>query len=195
MSVALAVVDQADLPTPAVIIARYGPYLERLLGRMVGWDPELPDLLQDVYLQAFQYMHHLKNPAALRTWLGRIAIWSACVFIRRRRRRRTWLHVVPQEELPEPSASIADPEVLETMQRAATVLGALPADDRVAFVERFVDGMKLQDMADARGVSLSTIKRTLTRAEKRFLSLTRRDPLLRECLGDSGRWPLQSPLT
>ena len=77
------------------------------------------------------------------------------------------------------------------MERAASVLGALPTDDRVAFVERFVDGMKLRDMADAHGVSLSTIKRTLTRAEKRFLSLTRRDPLLRECLGGSGRWQVQ----
>lgn len=184
---AIVIADKARLPPPRVIVDRYGPYLERLLGRLVGWDPELPDLLQEVFLQAFQYMSHLKNPAALRTWLGRIAIWTACVFVRRRRRRRGLVQMVPSEDLPEPTALVADPEIRAAVQRATGVLASLPTDDRMVFVERFVDGVKLRDMADARGVSLSTMKRTLSRAEKRFLNLTRRDPLLRDCLEDS-RW-------
>ena len=186
---ALAAEDHALLPSPAVIVDRYGPYLERLLGRMIGWDPELPDLLQDVFLQAFQYMNHLKNPAAVRTWLGRIAIWTACVFIRRRRRRRSFI-VLPIDELPEPIAIGSDPEIRAALQHVDGVLAALPVNDRIAFVERFVDGMKLREMADAHGVSLSTIKRILSRAEKRFLLLSGRDPLLREHLEGSSRWGL-----
>jgi RNA polymerase sigma factor (sigma-70 family) len=97
---------------------------------------------------------------------------------------------VPFEELPEPSMPILDPEVRASVKRATSVLAALPARDRTAFVERFVDGMKLRDMAEAHGVSLSTIKRTVSRAEKRFLTLTRRDPMLRDCL-ESSRWQVQ----
>jgi RNA polymerase sigma-70 factor (ECF subfamily) len=176
------------LPSPAVIVERYGPYLERLLGRMVGWDPELPDLLQDVFLQAFQCLGDLKNPAALKGWLGRIAIFTARAWIRKRRLRRGWLRVLPPEELPESKAVVPEPEVVEALQHTHAVLDALPADERMAFVLRFVDGMKLREVARICGVSLSTVKRTLLRAEKRFLAVTGRDPLLSERLRASRRW-------
>jgi len=64
----------------------------------------------------------------------------------------------------------------------------LPPDERLAFILRFVDGMKLREVAKICGVSLSTIKRTLSRAERRFLAVTRRDPLLHERLRASSRW-------
>jgi RNA polymerase sigma-70 factor (ECF subfamily) len=176
------------LPSPAVIVERYGPYLERLLGRMVGWDPELPDLLQDVFLQAFLCLGDLKNPAALKGWLGRIAIFTARAWIRKRKLRRGWLRVLAPEELPETNAVVPEPEVIEALQHTHCVLDALPEDERLAFVLRFVDGMKLREVARLSGVSLSTVKRTLTRAEKRFLAVTRRDPLLYERLRAGGRW-------
>ncbi len=176
------------LPSPAVIVERYGPYLERLLGRMVGWDPELPDLLQDVFLQAFLCLNELRNPAALKGWLGRIAIFTARAWIRKRRLRRGWLRILAPEELPETNAVVPEPEVIEALQHTHVVLDALPPDERAAFVLRFVDGMKLREVANTCGVSLSTIKRTLSRAEKRFLAVTRRDPLLHERLRASDRW-------
>jgi RNA polymerase sigma-70 factor (ECF subfamily) len=187
---ALGVANKPSLPAPAVIVDRYGPYLERLLGRLVGWDPELPDLVQEVFLQAFQYMGKIKNPAALRTWLGRIAIFTACMFLRKRRRRRGLLLLVPSEELPDRGAPAAAPEVRSAVHRVTDLLASLPAEDRTVFLERFVDGRKVCDMADDRGVSLSTMKRALSRAETRFLKVARRDPLLRGCLAGS-RWELR----
>jgi RNA polymerase sigma-70 factor (ECF subfamily) len=184
---AIVVANNTPLPPPAVIVDRYGPYLERLLGRLVGWDPELPDLLQEVFLQAFQYMGQIKNPAALRTWLGRIAIWTACVFLRKRRRRRGRVLLVPTEDLPDRAAPAWDPAARSAVRHVTDVLAALPDDDREVLMERLVDGRKLSDMAEARGVSLSTIKRALSRAERRFVSVTRRDPLLRDCL-EGSRW-------
>jgi RNA polymerase sigma-70 factor (ECF subfamily) len=180
------------LPSPAVIVERYGPYLERLLGRMVGWDPELPDLLQDVFLQAFQCLGDLKNPAALKGWLGRIAIFTARAWIRKRRLRRGWLRILAPEELPETNAVTPEPEIIEALQHTHAVLDALPADERLAFMLRFVDGMKLREVARVCGVSLSTVKRTLLRAEKRFLAVTRRDPLLYDRLKASRRWRMTS---
>ena len=101
--------------------------------------------------------------------------------------------MMPPDELPERSAMAPDLEILAALERAGGVLGALSDDDRTAFVERFVDGMKLRDIADAHGVSLSTIKRTLSRAEKRFVMLSARDPVLHERLTSGARWQVQSP--
>jgi RNA polymerase sigma-70 factor (ECF subfamily) len=58
------------------------------------------------------------------------------------------------------------------------VLNALPADERIAFALRMLDGMELSAVATACGVSLSTAKRRLSSAQQRFRELARREPSL-----------------
>jgi RNA polymerase sigma-70 factor (ECF subfamily) len=50
-------------------------------------------------------------------------------------------------------------------------MGKLPADERVAFALRFIDGMELTAVATACNVSLATIKRRLSRAQRTFNAL------------------------
>jgi RNA polymerase sigma-70 factor (ECF subfamily) len=164
--------------SPAVIVELYRPYLERMLVRIVGWDPELPDLLQEVLLQSFLCVNELKSPAALKVWLTRIAIYSARAWIRKQQRHRRCFEMRPIEELPEMSAIVSDPEVIEELQHARAALDALPPGQRLAFTLRFVDGRELREIATICGVSDSTVKRTLARAEKQFFALARRSPLL-----------------
>ena len=68
------------------------------------------------------------------------------------------------------------------LARACTVLDRLGADQRLAFTLRFVEGYRLQEVAELCGCSLATTKRRLARASERFVELARRDPLLRERL-------------
>jgi len=70
------------------------------------------------------------------------------------------------------------------------VLDAMPADERMAFVLRIVDGMTLPDGAQACRTSLATFKRRLARAEKRFLEAVAKRPALKQCLEDGTRWKL-----
>ena len=67
-------------------------------------------------------------------------------------------------------------------------LGRLPADERIAFALRFIDGMELVEAAAACRVSLSTFKRRMLRAERKFAERARREPALAEWLKGAERW-------
>src|SRR5205814_3393739 len=87
--------------------------------------------------------------------------------IRRRARRRFFL-LAANDELPEMEAVVSNPEVDEAVRATYRVLNKLPADERIAFALRFIDGMELSEVASACRVSLATIKRRLLKARQRF---------------------------
>ena len=57
-------------------------------------------------------------------------------------------------------------------------LAVLSSDERIAFSLRHLEELELTEVASACGVSLSTVKRRLKRAEERFDALALRDPRL-----------------
>jgi RNA polymerase sigma-70 factor, ECF subfamily len=174
--------------TPAMLVDRYGGYVERLLARVVGVDSELPDLIQDVFVQAISNLNDLRDPSAVKPWLGSLAINTAHTWIRRRRLRRRWVRFESPSDVPEMKAAVAGPEVNQTLKRTYEILETLPPDERIAFALRFIDGAELTTTAELCSVSLATIKRRLARAEKSFLEAARHDPLLKERVEASPRW-------
>ncbi len=171
-----------DREAAAQLFDRYAGHLRRVLARVLGPDPDIPDLLQDVMVSALSSIQRLDDPRALRSWLTRIAVFTARVRIRRRTRWRFMRFVAP-EELPEPGVDPHDAPASETLRATYRVLGRLDADDRIAFALRFIDGMELTEVAQATSVSLATIKRRLSRAQLRFRELAGDEPALLEWLG------------
>jgi len=172
----------------AALFDRHAAHVQRVLARVLGHDPDLADLVQDVFVRAFAGIDALEDPAVLRGWLTSIAVFTARGCIRRRTVRR-WLGLLPaREEPPEVAAVTPTEDVSAALRATYAVLARLPADERIAFALRFVDGMELTDVARAAGTSLATIKRRLARAEQRFLALARREPALREWIEGGARW-------
>lgn len=172
----------------AALFDRHGAHVQRVLARVLGPDPELADLLQDVFVRAYAGIGELRDPAAVRGWLTTIAVFTARACIRRRSLRR-WLGLGPsRDEPPEAIAPTASEDVTLALSATYAVLGRLPADERIAFALRFVDGMELTDVARATGVSLATIKRRLARAEQRFVTLARKEPALHAWIEGGARW-------
>jgi RNA polymerase sigma-70 factor, ECF subfamily len=173
---------------PAMLVDRFGPYVERLLARIVGLDPELPDLMQDVFVAALSSLGDLKELGALKAWLGSVTVFTARAWIRQRAMRRRWVTIVPPEKVPEPMAQTASPEVNEALARTYAILDKLPADQRIAFALRFVEGMDLSTVASLCRVSLATAKRRIDRAEASFVAAADEDVVLREHVARSPRW-------
>jgi RNA polymerase sigma-70 factor (ECF subfamily) len=160
---------------------RYARHVQRVLARVLGPDPELNDLLQDVFVAALESVDRLEEARALRSWLTSIAVFTARARIRRRVRWR-FLRVVPSEEIPELPAVTASPETSEALRCTYEVLSELPPDERIAFALRFIDGMELTEVASTCRVSLATIKRRLRRARDRFAALASEHRVLAEWL-------------
>jgi len=164
------------------LFEQHGPYVQRVLARVLGVDAELPDLLHDVFIEAYEGIDRLSDPKALKSWLASIAVFTARACLRRRK-RRSWLRFVGWDELPEPPSTGATGEMTLALSRVYAVLNGMPEDERIAFALRYIDGMELTEVAEACGVSLATIKRKLSRAQELFQARAQREPALQRWLG------------
>lgn len=158
---------RGDAAAKAAIFDRHASRVRRVLMRLLGPDRDLSDLLQDVFVMALRDIEKLSDPAALGGWLAGIAVHVARHEIRRRTRWR-WIRFLPQEDMPDVAGPSADAEGRAQVRAVYRALDALPADERIAFALRFIDGMELTEVARHCDVSLATIKRRLQRAEAMF---------------------------
>lgn len=172
---------------PAALFDRHAPHVRQVLARIMGLDPELPDLLHEVFARALRNIGSIQDGARLRAWLTAIAVNTARGCIRGRRQRR-WLLFPGTDQVPEPATPAASAEMRQAMRCTYEVLGRMTPDLRIAFALRYIQGMELTDVAEACDVSLATIKRRLRRAEKRFVVHARTMPELRRWLEEGGRW-------
>ena len=161
--------------------------IERMLTRILGFCAELDDLTQEVFIRAFARIAELREAESLRAWLGSIAVFVAREAIRRKRRRR-WLMFLPAEQLVEPPAAAASLEARLALRVFYEVLDGFPADERIAFTLRFVEGMELTEVAEACQVSLATIKRRLKRASEDFYVRGRARAELVDWFEEGSRW-------
>jgi RNA polymerase sigma-70 factor, ECF subfamily len=146
------------------VFRRYSPYVARVALRLLGNDAEVDDLVQDVFLEAHRGLDAVREPAALGGWLARICVRRATRRLRRRRLLALLsLDTVSERELP--LAATASPEDRAEVARLYERLDRLPADERVAWLLRHVEGESLEDMVQLCACSKSTVQRRLLRAE------------------------------
>jgi RNA polymerase sigma-70 factor (ECF subfamily) len=154
----------------AALYDRYERHVRKVLLRVLGQSSDLNDLVQEVFITAINTIDRVVGPDSLRPWLTSIAVLTARSAIRRRVRRRILL-LTPGDDLPETEAPVSTPEVGEALRTTYRVLEKMPADERIAFALRFIDGMELVEVAQACRVSLATIKRRVQRSRQRFVSI------------------------
>jgi RNA polymerase sigma-70 factor (ECF subfamily) len=180
---------RADDPdASAALFDAYGQYVERLLVRVLGRDPEIEDLLHEVFVEALANIGQLRDPAKLKGWLTRMTVFIARGSLRRRR-RQAWLVFLPGDEVPEQPSGSSAPETRDLLARVFAVLRKLRPNHRIAFSLRYIEGMTLPEAAEASGVSLATFKRWLKASDHAFLARAKRtDHALYQELLESPRW-------
>ena len=136
--------------------------------RLMGRDADVDDLVQDSFVTAFAGLHRLEDPQAFAAWLGSIVVRTAGKVIRRRvllerlglRRRREPI------DIDTVAARAAGPDVAAELRIVYERLERLPAEQRIAFLLRRVEGMELEEVAHKMGISLATAKRRIAAAQQ-----------------------------
>jgi RNA polymerase sigma-70 factor, ECF subfamily len=124
---------------------------------------EANDLVQDVFLRAWDALDRLTEPGNARPWLITIAVRLART--RLRRRRLTNLLFRPElVELDTIPAVGALPEHRDLLQKLDVALSKLPANEQLAWILRHVHGEKIETVATLCGCSTSAVKRRLEAA-------------------------------
>lgn len=160
----------------AALWGRYGKLVYRLAERALGCPHEAEDLTQDVFVCLLNKVSGLRDASSLRSFVVSVTIRTLKWQLRRKRRRQWWVNLTRTGGLPE--AAVQGGDVDQVLGRFYRLLDHLNPDDRVIFVLRRVDGMQLQDVAEATGHSLATVKRRLVKADAQLSRWMEREPLL-----------------
>lgn len=134
------------------LLHRYGGEIQGVAYLILRDRAATEDVLADTLLTALDRGDRLRDPAALRSWLLRIAANKA-LDVRRSSGRVVHLHVLPDREGPRPRlddriALLGAVERLAPRMRAAVVL-------------RYYADLSVRDVADALGTSENTVKSQL----------------------------------
>lgn len=153
------------LPNPgeAALFKRFAPYVARIGLRLLGRESDVDDLIQEVFFAAFRQKDQLRDLGAAKNWLATIAVRTARRQLRRRRLRQfVGLDAGgPAFELRDQGPS---PEKRALLSRIYELLDAMPVDQRLAWTLRYVEGEKLEQVAEKCGCSLATAKRRISAA-------------------------------
>ena len=170
---------------PAATWNRYAPLVFGICSRALGSESEAEDLTQDVFYRLFSRIRTLRKPEALRSFITSFAIRTVKWELRRRRARR-FLTLSPTGDLPETPPGFVSADNRYALQRFYHTLDRLSARERLVLVLRHVEEMTLDEVAEAMGISLATVKRTLRRAQERASALLGGDAELKTILTRRG---------
>jgi RNA polymerase sigma-70 factor (ECF subfamily) len=158
---------QGDSWAKEALYRRYFPSVWSTVLRLIRNRLDAEDIVQDVFIIAFDEFGSLRFPEALRPWLLQIAVHQ----VHRKFRRRKLLRILGMdreaddatlESLASPSSS---PEQRAELGKLDDALARLPDKQRIAWGLRFVEGYALDEVAIACDCSLATVKRRIKEAD------------------------------
>ena len=143
------------------------------------------DAVQDAFLSAYLHWRSFEGRSALRTWLTRIVLNAAFMIQRKRKRRLSTIHPVPEnsnsrevnwtENIP---VSEPDPEIVhaerEMLRLIDGIVGKLKPVLRQAFTMTYFDELSGAEASAMLGVSTGTFKARLFRAKRQVFAKTGR---------------------
>jgi RNA polymerase sigma-70 factor (ECF subfamily) len=149
----------------------YAGYVARVAARMLGRDDaDVDDVVQEVFFITLHRLDQIHSAEAARPWLMTVTVRTVQRTLRRRKWRRLLLGESSAAEVPARGIT-ADQRVL--LVRIYRTLDEIDPRSRIAWILRYVEGERLEDIADACGCSLATAKRRIAAAQEILMEVFR----------------------
>ena len=167
----VARVRAGDTAVYEVLIRRHNQRLFRAARAILRDDDEAEDVVQQVWVSAYQNLGGFRGDAALSTWLTRIVVNEA-LGRRRRRQRGEHLAVIEEERHAMDTAPTPEDEAAtgELGRMLEAHIDRLPDIYREVLVLRDVEEMTTAETAACLGVSEETVRVRLHRARREMQS-------------------------
>jgi len=166
--------QEGDLAAFNALVETYQRQVYNLCWRMLGLREAAEDATQEAFLSAYRNIRRFRGPS-FRAWLLRIAANAATDELRRRRRRPQVSLDTPISgsetafDLPDPSAGPEECALrLEQARRIQAALFTLPPDQRLAVILSDAQGLSYEEVGQAMGSSLGTVKSRISRGRARL---------------------------
>jgi len=155
------------------LVERHRSMVYRVAYQFAGNHHDAEDIAQEVFIKVYRSLDRFRQDAQLSSWMYRI-VMNTCIDHRRRHQpagaapfgeEAEHKMLNTPEDAPGPEARAYAGELGQVLE---SEIGRLPKGQRIVFVMRHHQGMKLCEIADALGLAEGTVKRQLHAAVHRL---------------------------
>ena len=151
------------------IVAEHGAGIAALANRLLAWPHDVDDVVQEVFIAAFQSLPKFRGQCRLRTWLFTITVNRCRHYRRRYLRHARWTkgkENAPSLCLSEDAQIVAiDAERFSQVRKAVR---ALPARYREVAVLRYLQGLETTEICRLLAITGNALNVRLTRAREKL---------------------------
>jgi RNA polymerase sigma-70 factor (ECF subfamily) len=181
-------VQKGDKHAFDLLVRKYQHKIVSVISRYLSDWSECQDVAQEAFIRAYRAIGSFRGDAQFYTWIYRIAINTAKNYLVSQGRRPPTEDVAVEDAVQFDGATrlheSATPErelMREEIERTVfATVEALPEELRTAITLREVDGLSYEEIADAMGCPIGTVRSRIFRAREAI------DQQLRPLLSDEG---------
>jgi RNA polymerase sigma-70 factor (ECF subfamily) len=167
-------VQRGDKKAFDILVAKYQHKIVKLVSRYIRDQSEVLDVAQDAFIKAYRALPKFRGESAFYTWLYRIAINTAKNYLVAQGRRLpdsdVEIDVAEQYEGASELKDYATPERQllkdEIEKTVFEVIEQLPEDLRTAITLRELEGLSYEEIAEAMGCPIGTVRSRIFRARE-----------------------------
>jgi len=146
-----------------LLFRRHRDTCTRFAVRMLGSRTDADDVLQSAFMRAFRNLRKCRDRERFGGWLYQIVINECRTFASRRKRRDQ--RFVADQEVIDRATTPANSDSTDTLsEQVENALARLPADQREAFLLKYVEELSYEEISDVTGVGISALKMRVKRA-------------------------------
>ena len=161
------------------LVERHRSMVYRVAYQFAGNHHDAEDIAQEVFIKVYRSLDKFRQDAQLSSWMYRI-VMNACIDHRRRQcpagsapfgeEAENKLLNTPEEQ-PDPENRAYAVELGQVLE---SEISRLPHGQRIVFIMRHHQGLKLGEIAEALGLAEGTVKRQLHAAVHRLRNVLSR---------------------
>jgi RNA polymerase sigma-70 factor (ECF subfamily) len=173
-SISLEALKTGDREAFARLVDETSTHIYRVALQILGNEQDAEDVLQETFIKAFHALPDFEGRSNMTTWLYRIAVNEALMLIRKRKPQAISIEESTpfDAEAESEGMEIADfcclpeGELLSSESRKFLdqAVQSLPDNLRIVFVMRDLEGLSIQETAEALSLSENNVKTRLLRA-------------------------------
>ena len=160
-----------DLKAYEILVKRYEKEAFGLAYTLVGDREEARDVLQESFLNLYRSMKTFRGEASFRTYFFRILV-NRCRDVQRKKSvlGRVFVWKLPEEgeeDLPEAVTTRIPSDEMDRVELGKKIEGVikqLPWRQRTLFALKFVEGLKIREIAEMTDLNVGTVKAHLFHA-------------------------------
>jgi RNA polymerase sigma-70 factor (ECF subfamily) len=156
-----------------LLVEQHRAMVYRVAYQFAGNHHDAEDITQDVFIKVYRSLPRFRQDSQFTSWIYRIAM-NACIDHRRRQSPAGTapFGVEAEQQLEKTPEERPGPEITAYAGELGAVLeaavGCLPQGQRIVFIMRHYEGLKLVEIAAALGLAEGTVKRQLHAAVHRL---------------------------